>query len=134
LEAGPRDRRGIAEREMTTLGLTQASRRVRLESARSSTTVRRILLACGILSSLLYAAMLVIVAMQSEGYSSASQTVSELSAIGAPTRVLWVTLGIIWTLLVIAFGFGIRVSARGNRSLRVVGVLLRRRSTATQPR
>jgi hypothetical protein len=34
---------------------------------------------CGILSSLLYVAMNVFVAMQWEGYSSASQAVSELS-------------------------------------------------------
>ena len=57
----------------------------------------RISLMCGIASSLLYVAMNVFVAMQWEGYSSASQTVSELSAIGAPTRTLWVTLAIVYT-------------------------------------
>lgn len=108
---------------MTTLGLTQASRRLNVESAQSSSTVRQALLACGVLSALLYAAMLVFVALQWEGYSSASQTVSELSAIGAPTRALWVTLGIIWTVLVIAFGFGIRASALGNRALGIAGAL-----------
>ena len=55
--------------------------------------LRKVLLVCGVLSSLLYVAMNVFVAMQWEGYSSASQTVSELSAIGAPTRPLWVLLG-----------------------------------------
>jgi hypothetical protein len=55
--------------------------------------IRKTLLVCGILSSLLYVAMTVFIAMQWEGYSSASQTVSELSAIGAPTRSLWVALG-----------------------------------------
>ena len=48
--------------------------------------LRKTLLVCGILSSMLYAAMTVVIAMQWEGYSSASQTISELSAIGAPTR------------------------------------------------
>jgi hypothetical protein len=43
--------------------------------------------------------MNVIVAMQWEGYSSASQTVSELSAIGAPTRQLWVLLAAFYTLV-----------------------------------
>jgi len=86
--------------------------------------VRGVLLACGILSSLLYVAMNVFVAMQWEGYSSASQTVSELSAIGAPTRPLWVLLGIAYTLLVAAFGWGVWESARRSRSLRVVGGLL----------
>ncbi len=51
--------------------------------------LRKTLLACGILSSTLYAAMMVVVAQQWPGYSSASQTISELSAIGAPTRSLW---------------------------------------------
>jgi hypothetical protein len=41
---------------------------------------------CGILSSLLYVAMNVFVAMQWEGYSSVSQTVSELSAIGCVSK------------------------------------------------
>ena len=54
---------------------------------------RKSLLVCGVLSSLLYVAMTVLVAMQWEGYSSASQTISELSAIGAPTRSLWVGAG-----------------------------------------
>ena len=86
--------------------------------------VRKVLLVCGILSSLLYVAMNVFVPMLFEGYSSASQTVSELSAIAAPTRPLWVLLGIVYTLLVTAFGWGVWISAGRNRALRVVGGLL----------
>lgn len=86
--------------------------------------VRKILLICGILSSVLYAAMNVFVPMQWEDYSSASQTVSELSAIDAPTRPLWVLLGVVYALLVTAFGWGIRTSARRNSPLRLVGGLL----------
>ena len=86
--------------------------------------MRKNLLVCGILSSLLYVAMNVIAAALYEGYSSASQTVSELSAIGAPTRPLWVTLGAVYTLLTAAFGVGVRLSAGRNRPLRVVGVLM----------
>jgi hypothetical protein len=85
---------------------------------------RDLLLLCGILSSLLYAAISILVAMQWEDYSSASQTVSELSAIGAPTRALWVPLGIVYTLLVAAFGWGVRASAGERRPLRVVGSLM----------
>jgi hypothetical protein len=81
-------------------------------------------LICGILSSLLYVAMNIVAAVRYEGYSSVSQTVSELSAIDAPTRPLWVLLGIPYTLLVTAFGWGVWESAGRNRSLRVVGVLL----------
>lgn len=86
--------------------------------------LRKLLLICGILSSLLYVAMNVFVPLQWDGYSYASQTVSELSAIGAPTRLLWVSLGIVYTLLVAAFGWGIWISAGQNRPLRIVGVLL----------
>ncbi len=86
--------------------------------------VRKLLLICGILSSLLYVAMNVFVAMQWEGYNSASQTVSELSAIGAPTRPLWVLLGIVYALLAIAFGWAVWTSTRRKRSLRVVGGLM----------
>jgi hypothetical protein len=42
------------------------------------------LLVCGILASLLYVVMTLLVGMLWEGYSAASQTISELSAIGAP--------------------------------------------------
>jgi Protein of unknown function (DUF998) len=85
---------------------------------------RTILLVCGILSSLLYVAMNVFVPMQWEGYSSTSQTVSELSAIGAPTRPLWIVLAVVYILLFAAFGWGVWRSAAGNRPLRIVGGLI----------
>ncbi len=84
--------------------------------------LQKILLMCGIVSSLLYVAMNIFVAMQWDAYSSVSQTVSELSAIGAPTRQLWIALGIPYALLVTAFGWGVWEASRRNRSLRVVGV------------
>ena len=59
-----------------------------------------------------------------EGYSSVSQTISELSAIGAPTRPLWGVLGIAYEVLIFAFALGVCVSAGRNRSLRVVGGLM----------
>ena len=85
---------------------------------------RKSLLVCGILSSLLYVAMTALVARQWEGYSSASQTISELSAIGAPTRSLWAVPGAIYTLLVTAFGFGVWTSAGRIRALRIAGGLI----------
>ena len=84
----------------------------------------QVLLICGILSSLLYIAMTVLVAMQWEGYSSASQTISELSAIGAPTRSLWVLPAAVYTVLVTAFGWGVWKSAGRIRPLRIVGALI----------
>ena len=84
--------------------------------------LRKVLLVCGILSSLLYAAM--IGAIRFEGYNPISQTVSELSAIGAPTRPLCMVLGAVYDALVLAFGLGVWASAGGKRALRVVGGLL----------
>lgn len=82
---------------------------------------RHALLACGIIASLLYVAMNVFVAMQWPAYSSASQTVSELSAVDAPTRSLWIALAIPYTVLTAAFGWGVWESAGTNRALRAAG-------------
>ena len=86
--------------------------------------VQKNLFICGIVSSLLYVALNIFVPMQWPAYNAASQTVSELSAIGAPTRVLWVWLCVPYTLLVIAFSFGVWKSAGQNRPLRVAGGLM----------
>ena len=86
--------------------------------------LRRALLVCGILSSVLYVAMTALVAMQWDGYSSASQTISELSAIGAPTRSLWAVPGAFYTILVTAFGCGVWTSGARSRALRIVGGLI----------
>lgn len=86
--------------------------------------VRKVLLICGILSSLLYLAVNIVVPMQWPGYNCASQVVSELSAIGAPTRQLWLWLCTPYTPLVIAFALGVWKSAGQNRPLRIAGGLL----------
>lgn len=86
--------------------------------------LRKMLLVCGILSSLLYSAMVVFIAMQSKAYSSASQTISELSAIGASTRSFWVLPGVVYTVLVTAFGWGVWISAGRRRALRGTGGLI----------
>jgi hypothetical protein len=87
-------------------------------------SVHKTLLFCGVLSSLLYVIMNFVAAMLYEGYSSVTQTVSELSAIDAPTRPLWMSLAFVYSLLVIAFGFGILQSSIANRNLRIVGVII----------
>lgn len=82
------------------------------------------LLICGILAMLWYVAMNILVPLQDPGYDSASQTVSELSAINAPTRTTWFVLGIFYSLFFIAFGIGIWLSSRGNRTLRIVATVI----------
>ena len=86
--------------------------------------LRKIFLFCGILSSLLYIVMNIFVPMSFPGYESASQTVSELSAIGSPTRTLWVSLGTAYTLLIMVFGLGVRQSAKQNKKLKIAGGLI----------
>lgn len=85
---------------------------------------RRVLLSGGILASVLYVAMTLFVGLLWEGYSVASNVPSELSAIGAPTRTLWILLGTVYGLLMIAFGWIVWASAPPNRALRAVGALL----------
>ncbi|HEU0302462.1 MAG TPA: DUF998 domain-containing protein [Longimicrobium sp.] len=86
--------------------------------------LRPVLLVCGILSALFYAAMVGFVPMWWPGYSAASQTISELSAIGAPTRSLWIALGVFYTLLVLGFGWGVWMTAGRSRRLRAAGGLI----------
>jgi len=85
---------------------------------------RKILLGCGIASSLLYVGMNLAGALLYPGYDAFSQQVSELSAIGAPTKGWWVPAGVAYEILVIAFGVGVWLAAGRNRWLHVVGGLL----------
>jgi Protein of unknown function (DUF998) len=84
--------------------------------------VRKVLLACGIASSLLYGASIWVI--RYDGYSPITQTVSELSAWGVPTRPLWMVLGSLYDALIIAFALGVWASASGKRTLRMTGGLL----------
>ena len=95
-------------------------------STRSSVKIslKNILLSCGILSSLFYIAMNIFVPTRFPGYDISAQTVSELSAIGSPTRSLWVTLAAVYTLLVIAFGLGMCKMCGERKSLRITGAIL----------
>lgn len=109
------------------MSITVAStKRAGFEVSRSkrSGAIHKILLSAGIISSLWYVAMNIYVPTQFPGYSSFSQTVSELSAIGAPTRILWSVLGIIFILTITSFGCGIFLSAGKSRPLKITGILL----------
>ena len=87
--------------------------------------ITKALIICAIMSSMLYVSTDVIAATTLyPGYSYTSQQVSELSAIGAPTRSLWVAMSSIWSPLVIGFGIGVCLLAGQKRSLRVTGILL----------
>jgi hypothetical protein len=93
-----------------------------IRATRSLGRLRKPLLACGIAASLLYGAL--IWGIRYNGYSPISQTVSELSAWGVPTRPIWMVLGALYDALMIAFALGVWASAGGKRSLRIVGGLM----------
>ncbi len=86
--------------------------------------VRKGLLVCGILASLLYVASDILAAISWEGYSYIDQSVSELRAIGAPTRPFLVPVLLIYALLELAFGWGVQGTAGQKRPLRIAGALL----------
>jgi hypothetical protein len=94
------------------------------ETALIRPIIIKVLLICGILSSVLYVGIDILAAMRWEGYSYASQAISELSAIGAPTRSLWIAMTFLFNPLLVAFGIGVWLSAGFKRSLRVTGILL----------
>jgi hypothetical protein len=85
---------------------------------------RKILLVCGIFASFIYVGSDVLAALRWEGYSYISQTVSELRAIGAPTRPFLIPVLAIYALLEIAFGSGVRREVGKKRALPIAGVLL----------
>ncbi|MFN3924989.1 MAG: DUF998 domain-containing protein [Pseudarthrobacter sp.] len=87
--------------------------------------VRRVLLAAGPLSSLLYVvATDGLAASRWEGYRSTEQMVSELFAVGSPGRDVLVVFTWLYTALFTAFGVGVWNSVQGNRALRIAGGLL----------
>ena len=86
--------------------------------------LREALLVCGALSSLIYVAANVVCPMVWKEYSSFNQTISELSAIDAPSRPTWIPFGIVYGVLLLAFGIGVWQSASGTRGLRVSAALL----------
>ena len=71
---------------MTSFELRPSSARPISRPVRTGGMVQRALLACGILSSLLYAATDLLGGLRYEGYSFTSQAISELMASGAPSE------------------------------------------------
>src|SRR5918993_2649021 len=87
--------------------------------------VRKILLICGIASSVLYVASDILVSWWDPNYSYRDQSFSELLAPGSPTRPLLLVLnGIPYGVLVVAFGVGVWASAGRRRAGRITGALL----------
>ena len=110
---------------MTTIGLTHDHAHRVAQRSQSGRRVRQLLLACGVLSSLLYLATDIIGGLRDPAYSFWSQTISELGAIGAPSQPFVAPLFMVYPVLALAFAGGsIWERDRRTRALRLTGALL----------
>lgn len=91
---------------------------------RERRSIIKVLLICGILSFIFSISTDIFASSTYPGYNFTSQQVSELSAIGAPTRPFLVATSFVWAMLVIAFAVGVWLKAGADRRLRVTAVLL----------
>lgn len=94
------------------------------KSAANSSKVETFLLLCGVLSPVMYAAADAIAGMSWAEYSFRDHTISELGAIGAPTRHLFSSMLILVYLIFLAFGVGVWRAGIERRSLKVAGAFL----------
>lgn len=69
--------------------------------------LQRVLLSLGLLAPLVYLATDRVAGRLLKGYNFAAQSMSELTAAGSPTRTLVVSLNVVGTGLMIAFGVGV---------------------------
>jgi hypothetical protein len=84
---------------------------------------RKILLASGIIASLIYVGTDILAGTLYTGYSFTAQAISELFAIGAPTSGIVVPLFTLSSLLLIAFALGVWKSSGPSRSLRLTALM-----------
>ena len=86
--------------------------------------IQKVLLVCGILSSLLYVATDMIASWWYDGYSPIDQVYSELLATGAPTRPYLLLATVTFNLLLAAFAVGVWTSASPNRTAHITGAVM----------
>src|ERR687889_1629981 len=87
--------------------------------------LRKVLLACGIVSSVWYVVTDIIGTLRYPGYNYTDQEFSELTAQGSPVRPLMIALNEIpYTLLVSAFAVGVWTSASPKRAGRITAAML----------
>jgi hypothetical protein len=87
--------------------------------------LRKILLGCGVVSSVLYFVTDVLGTLRYPGYRYTEQQFSELTAAGSPVRPLMIALNEFpYNLLVAAFAGGVWRSAGPKRSARITAAML----------
>lgn len=88
-------------------------------------SLTRLFLICGVFGAALFVAMDIAASFWLyPGYDYSAQQVSELSALGAPTRDFWMTMGYPYAALSLAFSIGVWRAAAGRRKLQVTAVIL----------
>ena len=84
----------------------------------------RLFIFAGVVMFPLYIAMDAIASLAYEGYSYRDQAISELSAIGAPTRAGWIVAGVVWNVLALAFAIGVLARAGHGWRMRTIAWLV----------
>jgi hypothetical protein len=72
-------------------------------------------------STLLYITLDAVAAASYPGYSYIDDTISELTAVDAPTRAMWGLVGGLYSILLTAGAFGVWQAGRGRWRVRAVG-------------
>jgi hypothetical protein len=110
---------------MTTIRMTDDRGQTAARPVQTASMVRQLLLVCGLLSSLLYFATDILGGLRYDGYSFTSQAISELAAIGAPSKPFVDPLFLAYDALALVFGIGILREATGrNRALWITSAML----------
>jgi hypothetical protein len=85
----------------------------------------RLLLVCGVVAAPFFILTDIVAAtLVYPGYDYTAQQVSELSAIGAPSRDFWMVMGFPYNLLTLAFAAGVWLAAGRRTSLKVAAALI----------
>lgn len=95
-----------------------------LNTSVDSTIAYKFLLTLGILAPIVKIATDVFAIRMWKGYSFVSQSISELSASGAPTRSTVLLLDLLFDLLIVAFAIGLWQQPDQSHILRIVSALI----------
>jgi len=93
-------------------------------SSYPSKKIPKVLIICGIVAPLIKIGTDILAGTMWEGYSFTSRSISDLSAIGAPTRMLVVPLDLAADVLLLAFAVGVWKLAGRNRRMRIMAGLI----------
>jgi hypothetical membrane protein len=109
---------------MTTIGIPQEQSARTAAPVRVGSRLQDNLLVCGILAALVYIATDVLGVLRYPGYDFTAQGISELMAVGAPTKHLVDSIFVVYGALAFTFAIGVLRESSGQRALRVTGLVL----------